>query len=446
MQTIGPYRLLEMLGRCDIGVVWSAVDPEGQLVSVAILDASAASDQRWRDAFIVTASALARQEDDRLPIVSADYTALTPWVAAVAEPGVGVAQIFLALGVDYQTAAEVDRGPARSLFSAGADVAPPEPASTPQAPAGSDPFAAGDGHETLGDPEVTQRAEPRVSPSGADPSQSVLAPLVPDSSPPQPVSAPPAAIPPPPQPFSFPLQPVPMSRVLVPTPRPAPLVEPRRRRTRLWIGVVLLVMLLLAGGAAVYAWKGLAGSARPTSRSSSSEPLALPTPPVSPGLEPPTPGTWPPDWPKFIATDKVKTLTGLEGLGFALKVPLDWQCNLAERAQGFVKYNCGSAVTGGELIVRGCPQPCAEDQQSAMRRGEEAWGAQWVRCGQYCALAEKLVQVNGQQRHALAVVAYWRSGSEARIDRQLVFRMTAPLSESYQLRQVASYLRDALIF
>jgi hypothetical protein len=110
VRTIGPYRLLEVLGRYswDIGVVWSAVDPDGQPVSVAVLGAAAAGDERWRDEFIVAATVLERQEHEPLPVLSVDFVTPTPWVAVPAGPDVGAARIFLALGLGNGAAAECD--------------------------------------------------------------------------------------------------------------------------------------------------------------------------------------------------------------------------------------------------------------------------------------------------------------------------------------------------
>lgn len=129
METIGPYRLLDVLGRCEIGVVWAGVDQAGDLVTVAVLDDAAAGEQRWRDAFAVTAAALARPADG-LPVLQADYSGTRPWVACRAEPGIGAAQVFVALGLAYQvkgasTPSAVSRSAPLELAS------PPEQAQTP---------------------------------------------------------------------------------------------------------------------------------------------------------------------------------------------------------------------------------------------------------------------------------------------------------------------------
>jgi hypothetical protein len=229
--------------------------------------------------------------------------------------------------------------------------------------------------------------------------------------------------------------------------------EPRRRHTALWLGVTALILVALAGTGAVFVWGPVGDNGTPTSPPARRAPqVALPTArPLSPGIEPAKPGTWPTQWPRFTGTDSVRTLAGLDGFGFTLKIPLSWECSLAGRAEGFAKYNCGASrgeasEIGGELIVRACPEPCTKEWQVAMRKAEEAWGAQWIRSGEYSAYAETILEIDGEQRHGLVVVAYWRSGSDGSLDRQLVFRMTAPAKEAQQLRRVASYIRDTVVF
>ena len=116
-----------------------------------------------------------------------------------------------------------------------------------------------------------------------------------------------------------------------------------------------------------------------------------------------------------------------------------------------MRYNCGTPPSeptsfGGEIVVRDCAQPCDEKRQTELRKGEEAWGAQWIRCGPYSTCGEAQIQADGEQRHALVVVAYYRGGDTGEIDHQLVFRMTGPLSQASVLRKVATYLRDTLVF
>ncbi|MEE6263830.1 ribosomal eL19 family protein [Plantactinospora sonchi] len=232
--------------------------------------------------------------------------------------------------------------------------------------------------------------------------------------------------------------------------------EPAPSRRRLWIlvGAAALVVVLAVGGT-VFALSGgedpVTPSASPTAEAL--PPMPSPTnPPLQPGLEPPTPGSWPAKWPSFTERDNVRTLSDLEGLGFQLKVPAGWECSLAGRAQGFAKYNCGvpegaGPKFGGELVVRDCAQPCDEAQQVAMRQAEEAWGQRWIRSGQHSTYVEtSSLEENGEPRHGLVVVAFFRGGDDGVVNRQLVLRLTAPRDGALELRRVATYLRNTLIF
>ncbi|BCJ58253.1 hypothetical protein Jiend_16750 [Micromonospora endophytica] len=230
---------------------------------------------------------------------------------------------------------------------------------------------------------------------------------------------------------------------------------PPKRRTTLWLGVTALVLVLVAGAGGVVVWAGsddVDEPAAPVASATVLPPPAPASPPQSPGIEPPEQGAWPDAWPRFTELDTVSTLAGLEGLNFPVKVPMEWECTLAGRADGFVKYNCGTPAAGGqalggELIVRNCAQPCDERQQTAMRQAEDAWGLQWRRAGRHVAYAESSqLQIDGDRRYGLVFVAYWRGASTGQLDHQLVFRMTAPIDGAGRLRRVANYLRDVLLF
>jgi hypothetical protein len=478
-----PFQVVESLGSCQVGTVWSAVDAQGTALTVAFLDPAAATDQRWRDAFANTAHALAQQQ---LRFVHADFAASPPWVAYVAAGGPGAERIFQALGLDYR--------PTRPRGSPWAPPAIPPEASQPE-PEPMDP-----------DVTVTQKldadpaapaimpaeAAPGPVPADAAPAEAAPAEAVPAIVPaevaPEPATDPVLSTAPvSPQPWSWPLRPItdealpvsgaprqapdaaqssgvpalqagPQPETGLYFPEPGTRAPERRSRTGLWVAVVGLVVLLLAGGgAAVVALRGTSVDSSPThvSTGSASSTLKAPAPtasPLSPGLEPPKPGSWPVQWPRFVDTDQVQTMTGLDGLGFTLKVPLSWQCVPAGRAQGFARYFCGvspgaNPQIGGELIVRDCPKPCGEDKQVAMRKAEEAWGLQWVRTGKFSTYAESSsLQVDGAQRYGLVVVAYWRGGADGAIDHELVLRMVAPADGAGQLRRVANYLRETLIF
>jgi hypothetical protein len=172
--------------------------------------------------------------------------------------------------------------------------------------------------------------------------------------------------------------------------------------------------------------------------------------PAVPGREPPQSGTWPARWSKYKATSEPRTLDGLDGLGFPLKVPPHWECTAVEKASGYVKYHCGAPpgkelTVGGELVVRVCPHPCTGDQRRAMRSTEVAWGLQWIRAGEMTTYAESdNLEVDDRQRYGLVLVGYWRTGSRAEVDRQVVLRMTGPPDDAAQIHRVANYLRDIL--
>ena len=99
MQTIGPYRLLQALGTCQVGGVWAAVDGSGQRVTMAVLSANAARDPKSRGDFATVANELARR--GQVPIIGGDYSGATPWVAANSLDGSVVARVFVAMGAVY---------------------------------------------------------------------------------------------------------------------------------------------------------------------------------------------------------------------------------------------------------------------------------------------------------------------------------------------------------
>ncbi|MGC4768727.1 hypothetical protein ACLQ25_07055 [Micromonospora sp. DT44] len=425
MQPEGPYRFTHALGGSPVGKAWAAIDEQGRFVTVAVLDATVAAAPGWRESFAGIADSLA-QAPDGLAYTYADFSADAPWVAYPAEAGAGAEKLLRALGVEY-TPAPTSVPPS---VSAPPVSSPPQPVSgAPQAPwavqTGPVPgkLVSAIPHPISGAP---------ISPAGVT------------SAPPAPVtSAPPDAHSN--GPTSADLFASPVRRI---TPS-----APPKRRTGLWVGAAALVLVVLAGAGGLIAWAGLADDDNPAdvNATAAAAPPTMPTaPPQSPGIEPPRGGKWPPQWPRFTERDNVRTLTGLEGLGFPVKVPMDWSCTLAGQTEGFVKYNCGMTASGrspigGELIVRNCPQPCDEQRQTTMRMSEEAWGARWIRSGQYATYAEALIDADGEQRHGLVVVAYFRSGDGV-VDRQLVLRMTSPVPEAQQLRRVATYLRDVVVF
>ena len=227
-------------------------------------------------------------------------------------------------------------------------------------------------------------------------------------------------------------------------------VEPESRRSSRWVWIVGVLLVAVLAGATIFGWQQLIRNAAPGSTPTSSTAPApvLSTTPLVPGLEPPRPGNWPSAWPKFTASNPVKTLK-LDGLGFPLTVPTTWNCLLADRAAGLVKYNCGGPAldddVGGELIVRDCPTPCDPERRIAMRRAEEAFGLQWRDAGENATIAETLT-LHGARRYGLVVVAYWRSDGGATVNRQVVLRMAAPEAWVDEVRRVANGIREAANF
>jgi len=135
MQPGNPYHLIEAVGSCQVGSVWSAIDPQGRSLMVALLDPNVATDQRWREAFQEAANALVQAGEPGY--LYADFASASPWVAYSAENGIGAERVFLALGMDFQPVPPDGLGPM--------DYAPFEPAthetpavaetpSTPEAP------------------------------------------------------------------------------------------------------------------------------------------------------------------------------------------------------------------------------------------------------------------------------------------------------------------------
>ncbi|WP_410813289.1 hypothetical protein [Micromonospora sp. 067-2] len=415
------------------------MDGQGQFATVAVLDGVAASDQRWREAFGIAANALAQASGGH-QYAAADLSAAHPWVAYRAEEGHAPQRLFQSLGMDYQPVPDLP-------------VSAPPLSAPPSAPpvSGVPQQVSGPPKSVSGVPELVDHMPQLPWAVHTNPVSGQ-----PVSASPQPVSgmpASPAAVIPPAVYGSPPSSPG-ADAFVSPVRRIAPSAPPRRR-TGLWIGIAALVLVVLAGAGGLVAWAG-SGDDEPPDTSASASPggnaAPMPaTPPQSPGTEPPQGGKWPTQWPGFTERDNVRTLTNLEGLGFPVKVPMDWTCTLAGKAEGYTKYNCartasGESTMGGELIVRNCPQPCDERRQTAMRMAEEAWGTRWIRSGQSATYGEALINADGEQRHGLVVVAYYRGGPDGVTDRQLVLRLTGPMQEANQLRRIATYLRDVLVF
>jgi hypothetical protein len=397
-----PLRLSEVLGSCTVGQVWSAVDQRDRSVTVAVLEPPAADDQWWRAAFSTAYEQLGSAE------AFGDLTASSPWIACPAG-GPGAERIFVIMGLEYRP-----RLPAQ--FPEPAIEQPPSPSPSP------DPWP---------DPWPPSPDSTHVPPpADLDPF------LTPQTSPPG--------------------QP--------PLPQPIAWREPARRRTRVWIWMAALTVVVLASGGVAFVWRTASLTASPqvtpaagvshvalppaVSAHPAASPLPAP-PPLHPGIEPPRPGGWPAKWPRFTDTDVVRTYPYLNGLGFTVKVPPTWTCSRVDRATtGLVRYSCGAQpLVGGEIVVRRCPERCPTTRQDVMRKAEEAWGLQWIRGGHFSTWAESsTLQIDGGPRYGLVIVGFVRLGSgDGTLDHEVVIRMTAPVDGAAQVRQVASFLRDELI-
>ncbi|MFG3552877.1 hypothetical protein ACGGAQ_00665 [Micromonospora sp. NPDC047557] len=445
MQPESPYRFTHALGGSPVGKAWAAIDEHGRLVTVAVLDAAVAGTAGWREAFAGTANSLA-QGPGSMSFAYADFSAAAPWVAYPAEAGPGAEKLFRALGVEY-TPAQVPPVSAPPVSSSPVSSSPVSGTPVSSTPVSGTPPVSGAPQPATDMPHAPWAMH--ANPVSAAPQPVSAAPTSPSAL--DTTGGVPVEVPGPPIVQTRPVVP-PADPFVAPVRRIKP-SEPRPRRTRLWVGAAALVLVVLAAAGGLVLWGGSDDPGTPQTAPTTSilSPAIPTTQPQSPGIEPPKPGAWPTQWPRFTERDTVRTLTDLDGLGFPVKVPTTWQCTLAARAEGFVKYQCGTTASGnqavgGEVIVRECPQPCTGQWQNAMRSVEEAWGAQWIRSGLYASYAEQIIEVDGTQRHGLVVVAYFRSGEDGAINRQLVIRMTSPVPEAYQLRRFASYIRDVVVF
>ena len=527
MQPNCPYQLIEQLGSTEVGTVWSAVDEQGAPLTVAVLDANAAADRRWRDPFVAAVTALAQSRETGRRVVNTGLTGPSPWIAYTASDGQGAELVFQSLGLQYVPAKRDGNpwgsGPGQASQSAQptqpaqpTQSAQPQPSlpampGSPWAPRPAEaiqpvqPVPQQPAPQQHTEPPAPQPPTPEYGTSGwlAEAAASIQWPLAPVSNPPElkspppdepesetpvpvmpapvspgPVSVPPVSVPPvsvSPGPVSVPPVSVPPVPSIETAPLPwvwnnqdplstqvqSPYAPPSypplfdegparpRGRTRLWVVLGVVVVVLVAAGS-VLGWQLTSGTGQPQAGPSpSASTLAVPTPtPLRPGLEPPLPGDWPKQWPKFGPTDKVAS-QALDGVGFAVTVPTSWKCARAGSAAGFVKYSCGTTVAGdqlgGELIVRDCAAPCDPQQQAAMRGTEEAWGLQWREAGENVSLAET-TKLNGAARYGMVIVAYRHSTTGGALDKQVVLRLTSPVSWLDTLRKIANAVRDSAVF
>jgi hypothetical protein len=472
MQTVGPYRLLQALGTCQVGGVWSATDALNNQVTVAVLSAAAGRDPGWRSAFAAAANGLVQA--GRLPMVTADYSAVTPWIAAAASDGSVVAQVFVTLGMSYQPLS-AEPGAPEPQAPEPQPPGPEEPTvpvdAVPPPPVDDEPTAVGGGGAPRsGAGGVAQ--VPRQPVSGAPASASAPVPPRPMSPPPmslqpmspQPMSPEPTSVVPPrpvsPPPTSATVPPQPPAGMPSPTvpaaspydPYPAGPAGPggSRRRTWLLVGAVLVALVVLGGGGGAIALTlrsdGGGTEPPPTASPSGGTTATAPAEVAQPGIEPPVDGEWPADWPTF-EEGEATPVADLAGVGFPFEVPEGWSCTPVTTTEDEAHYACGPGgngdLVGGDLIVRACADPCDADRRVSMRRAEEAWGLQWVRDSGFRSWAETN-EIDGQEGYGFVLVGYWRTAPEGRLDRQVVLRMSAPLEQVDDIRQLAGSVRAAI--
>lgn len=223
-----------------------------------------------------------------------------------------------------------------------------------------------------------------------------------------------------------------------------------RRRTWLVVGLVLIGLIVLGGGGGAVAFTLLPDdskaepplSASPSAAVTATAPAAV----AQPGVEPPLEGEWPADWPTF-EEGEATPIANLAGVGFSFEVPEGWSCTPVATTDEVAHYTCGPGgrndLLGGDLIVRACPDPCDAERRVELRRAEEAWGLQWVRDSGYRSWAET-DEIDDEPRYGLVLVGYWRTTPEGRIDRQVVFRMTASVEQADEIRMVGGSVRGAI--
>ncbi|MEV4659306.1 hypothetical protein [Micromonospora sp. NPDC049301] len=347
MQSVGPYRFTHMLGTCPVGKAWAAIDEQGRFVTVAVLDAAAASTPGWREAFAGTANAMSQRPGGQA-FAYADFFATEPWAAYPAEAGQGAEKLFRALGQEYdpvptEKAGSTEKdgspepvtgvprqvsGPPESVSSPPQQVsAPPQPVSGAPLPTSGAPFAPWALHAG-GLPTVPPAPAPA---SAADAPQS-----------PAPVSAAPAD-PPPYDAFNAPVRRI----------KPS---EPPPRRTGLWAGLAALV-LVAAVGSGVAIWS-IAGDDEPDPYT---PPTAIATgtsgnAPAEPGLKPWAQATlYSPEEralavaaPSLVFIEAVFTGYVRDTRTNALVHPQP--VSFIRRCSGFVVTSDGHAVTNGSCV------------------------------------------------------------------------------------------------
>ncbi|GAB7048836.1 hypothetical protein [Catenuloplanes indicus] len=414
-----PYRVVGELGSCDVGTVWSAVDEQrGLPVTVAVLNAAAAADPRWRDAFAAHAGTAH---------AGADFTAAVPWVAFDGAEEPGAERVFASLGRTYTPARAFGTPVSGSVSAANMEM-------------GDDPFGLGGAaprrpyfgegaEDPFGGTPAARKHGNRLwigvaagaavllvgvgvvvgitrfggdDAGGTPPADAVAAPA--------PASAPAGATSPSPGAMNA----TPSSGSVTPS--------------------------AVASSSAAAPTAPAAGEAAPAPAGNAPAPatdFTVPARSVRPGIEPPYTGTWPAGWPEYRSGDPTKVYT-LPGLGFGVRMPSNWKCKQsgAGHVCGYVEN--GTLIAGGEIIARDCGSPCDEARRTALRATEDAFGAHWRFAGDDITIAET-EKLNGSTGYGIVMIGYYRSGS---VDRQVVMRMTADVAWNNEFRRIAAGIRD----
>ncbi|GAB7040800.1 MULTISPECIES: hypothetical protein [Catenuloplanes] len=416
-----PYRVVGELGSCDVGTVWSAVDEQrGLPVTVAVLSAQAAVDQRWRDAFAAHAGT---------GHAGADFTAAVPWVAFDGTEEPGAERVFASLGRTYtpvpafgtpvsgsvsETGMEMGDDP----FGLGGGAAPRRPyfGAGAEDPFGGTPTARKPGNRlwigiAAGVTALLVGVGVAVgvarSGGGADPTTETA-----EAAAPAPASVP-----------AGPASPSPGSMNATAS---SGSVTPSAGATS----------AAPAAPAAEDAAPAPAGNA-PAPPAGGNADFRVPARSVRPGIEPPYTGTWPAGWPEYGSGDPTKVYT-LPGLGFGVRMPSNWKCKQsgAGHVCGYIEN--GVLIAGGEIIARDCGSPCDEARRTALRATEDAFGAHWRFAGDDITIAET-EKLDGSSGYGIVMIGYYRSGS---VDRQVVMRMTADINWNNEFRRIAAGIRD----
>ncbi|MEH1165418.1 trypsin-like peptidase domain-containing protein [Micromonospora sp. CPCC 205539] len=345
-----------------MGKAWAAIDEQGRLVTVAVLDATVAATPAWREAFVGTANAMAQTQGGQ-PFAYADFGAAAPWVAYPAEAGPGAEKLFRALGLDYEPipgtvvgSSTVDTPPAPGPTD---PVAPPMPVSgvpqvsappmpvsgvpqvsAPPLPVSGAPQVSGPPHAPWamhGGPIPVQPVSAAPHPvSGAGAASAAADPTIPSDTPgPSDVR----------DPFTAPV------RRIQPSPPP-------KRRTGPWVGVgAAALVVALGAGATVWALTGGDDPSDPQTPPTAVGTTAFPTAQaVNPGMRPwaqaapysPEERALAVAAPSMVFVEAVFTGTLREAKsGVPLSVtPVTFK----RRCSGFVVHPDGQAVTNGQCV------------------------------------------------------------------------------------------------